>query len=143
MVPRFQDQMKGGTMRRLLTAAVVAMGILATASTASAQNLEFKPIDPNALVVQPTDAATSIFSTTARYVSRVVADTLDADGFVKTINNLFGRRVPPTATTQPGFSPLPLPGTYPSVNYKTSFSPAMPTSQVFGRSPTVVPLPKR
>jgi hypothetical protein len=129
-------------MRRLLTAAVVAIGFLATASTASAQNLEFRPIDPNALVVQPTEAATNIFTSTARYVSRVVADTLEADGFVRTINNLLGRRVPPTATSQPGFSPLPLPGTYPSANYRSSLTPAMPTSQIFGRSPTVVPIPK-
>ena len=130
-------------MRHLLAVALVAGGLAATASTATAQNLELKPIDSNALVVQPTEAATNIFSTTARYVSRVVANTIDADGFVKTINNLLGRRAQPPATTQPGYSPLPLPGTYPSVNYRSSFTPAMPTSQVFGRSPTVVPLPNR
>src|SRR5256885_1520282 len=114
-------------MRRILLAAAGAL--VASAGAASAQGLEFKPIDTTKVIVQPTDATTGILSSTTRYVSRVIADTIDANGFVKTINNLLGRAPAPGATTQPGFSPLPLPGTYPSSGYKNSFTPAMPTYQ--------------
>lgn len=120
-------------MRRILVA--VAGALVASAGTASAQGLEFKPIDTNKAIVQPTDATTGILSTTTRYVSRAIADTIDSNGFVKTLNNLLGRRPAPTATIQPGMSPLPLPGTYPSTQYKNSFSPVMPTYQVFGQTP--------
>jgi hypothetical protein len=119
-------------MRRLVIAAVA---VVATAGVSSAQGLVYKPIDTNQLVVQPTDAATNIFSGTLRYISRAVADAVDGNGYVKTLNNLLGFSSPPTATSQPGFSPLPLPGTYPSTGYKNSFVPAMPTYQVYGQSP--------
>jgi hypothetical protein len=119
-------------MRRAILAAVA---VAATAGAASAQGLEFKPIDTNALVVQPTDAATNIFSRTARYISRVVAGTIDGNGYVKTLNNLIGINPQPKATTQPGRSALPLPGLYPSTGYKNSFVPAMPTYQTFGKTP--------
>lgn len=118
-------------MRRAMLAAVV---ICATAGVSSAQGLVYKPIDTNALVVQPADAATGIFSGTSRFLSRVVAGTIEENGFVKTINNLLGTRRT-GATTQPGFSPLPLPGSYPSTMYKNSFVPAMPTSHTLGRTP--------
>lgn len=119
-------------MRRFLTAAVA---LCATAGIASAQGLVYKPIDTNALVVQPTDTATGILSGTTRFLSRVVAGTIEENGFVKTINNLLGTRRRAGATTQPGFSPLPLPGSYPSTGYKNSFTPAMPTYHTLGRSP--------
>ena len=119
-------------MRRAILAAVV---LAATAGAASAQGLEFKPIDTNALVVQPTDAATNIFSRTARYISRVVAGTIDGNGYVKTLNNLIGIKPQPKQTTQPGLSPLPLPGLYPSTGYRNTFMPAMPTHHTFGKTP--------
>jgi hypothetical protein len=123
-------------MRRVLAVAVAAVGaVVASAGTASAQNLEFKPIDTSKFLVQPTDAATNIFARTAQYFSRVVANTIDSDGYVKTINNLLGRTPPANATIQPGMSPLPLPGTYPSTGYKNSFQPAMPTYQIYGQTP--------
>lgn len=121
-------------MRRILLAAAGAL--LASAGTASAQGLEFKPIDTTKAIVQPADATTGILTSTVRYVSRAVADTIDNNGIVRTLNNLLGRQPAPQATTQPGMSPLPLPGTYPSTMYKNSFaSPAMPTYQIFGQTP--------
>jgi hypothetical protein len=119
-------------MRR---AVLAAAALVATAGAASAQGLVFKPIDTDALVVQPTDAATGIFSGTVRYVSRVVADAIDQDGFVKTLNNLLGIRSDPKPTTQPGYSPLPLPGSYPSTQYRNSFVPVMPTYHTLGQTP--------
>ncbi len=116
-------------MRRALLAAVV---ICATAGVTSAQGLVYKPIDTNALVVRPADTATGFFSGTTRFLSRVVADTIDDNGFVKTINNLLGTRRT-GATTQPGVSPLPLPGSYPSTMYKNSFVPALPTYHTLRR----------
>src|SRR6478735_4432348 len=62
---------KGGTMRRILLAAAGAL--LASAGTASAQGLSYKPIDTNAAIVQPTDATTGILTSTVRYVSRADA----------------------------------------------------------------------
>jgi hypothetical protein len=116
-------------------ALALAVAVVATAGTASAQNLEFKPIDTSKLIVQPTDATTNIFARTTQYISRVVANTIDSDGYIKTINNLLGISSSSQPTAQPGFSPLPLPGTYPSTGYKNSFQPAMPTYQIFGQTP--------
>lgn len=116
-------------------ALALAVAVVATAGTASAQNLEFKPIDTSKYLVQPTDAATNIFARTTQYFSRVVANTIDKDGYVKTINNLLGIKSDAKPTTQPGFSPLPLPGTYPSTGYRNSFQPAMPTYQIYGQTP--------
>ncbi len=116
-------------------AIAAAVAVLATAGAASAQGLVYKPIDTNQLVVQPTDAATGILSGTARYVSRVVAGVLDSNAYVQAFNSLFGRSTPTGATTQTGYSPLPAPGTYPSTQYKNSFTPAMPIYQTFGKTP--------
>jgi hypothetical protein len=119
-------------MRRILLGAAGAL--LASAGTASAQGLEFKPIDTTKAIVQPADATTNILASTARYVSRTVADTIDNNGIVRTLNNLLGRSPAQAATTQPGYSPLPAPGTYPSTQYKSALTPAMPTYQLFGQS---------
>lgn len=125
-------------MRRVIAGAVLA---LTWAGTASAQGLTYqpqgggKPIDTNQLVVQPADTATNIFSSASRYVSRVVANTIESNGFVKTINNLLGRKPDGPNTVQPGPSRLPDPRTYQSTMYKNSFSPAMPTSHQYGTTP--------
>ncbi|MFO0850249.1 MAG: hypothetical protein U0871_17080 [Gemmataceae bacterium] len=122
-------------MRRLLAAGALAVvGLLGTTGTAAAQGLSYQPIDTNKLVVQPTDTATNIFSGTTKYISRVVAGTIENNAVVRTINTLLGRTPDPKQTTQPGASPLPLPGSYPSTGYKNSFTPQMPTYQTFGRS---------
>ena len=115
-------------MRLLLAAAAAAL----TATCANAQ-LRNVPVDTNQFIVQPTDTATNIFTGTARYVSRAVANTIDNNGFIKTINNLLGRTPDPKQTTQLN-SNLPLPNLYQSTNYPNSFTPAMPTTSQFGQS---------
>ena len=121
-------------MRHFLWAIVAAAGLtLGTGATASAQTVRSQPIDTNALVVQPADAATNIFTGTSRYLSRAVAGTIEDNGFIRTINSLLGR-TSTRATRQPGG--LPLPGTYPSTRYKNSFVPAMPTTMQYGTTPT-------
>ena len=65
----------------------------------------------------------------------MVAGTIDGNGYVKTLNNLLGIKPQPTQTAQPGLSPLPLPGLYPSTGYRNTFTPAMPTYQTFGKTP--------
>lgn len=110
------------------------MAVVASAGAASAQGLEYKPIDTSKFLVQPTDAATGIMSGTVRYISRAAAGIIDGNGYVKTLNNLLGRSPTPKQTTQIGPSPLPLPGSYPSVSYKNSFRPMMPTYSTYGQS---------
>jgi len=124
-------------MNRLFAAGIVAAGIVGFGmNAASAQGLDFRPIDTNKLVVQPADTATNIFTGTFRYLSRAVAGTIEDNGFVRTVNNLLGRR-DERATRQP--NGLPLPGTYPSTRYPNSFKPAMPTFSTFGQSIPVRP----
>jgi hypothetical protein len=114
-------------MLRTLAAGAVAVGLtLATAGSAAAQQpLTFKPIDTEALIVKPTDQAAGLFSGISRVSSRIIAGSLDQNGFVKTINNLFGRKTPPPGPQQ-GLSQLPNPGLYPSTRYPNSFQPMMP-----------------
>ena len=118
-----------------MRSAVIGLGalcaVLASTSGASAQ-IQNKVVDTNALIVQPADTATNIFSATAKYMNRVVANTIDGNGFVKTINNLLGGTPDPKRTTQT--NGLPLPGNYESTRYKNSFTPALPTYSTFGQS---------
>jgi len=123
-------------MRWLLVAALAGGGLLFVATgMASAQGVVNKPIDTEQLIVKPAAATTSIVGGTFRYISRVAADLIDSNGYIKTFNNLFGRTTDPKATTQPGYSPLPLAGSYPSTGYKNQISPAMPRSSVYGQTP--------
>ncbi len=114
-------------MTRMFAAGVAIVAIaLATTGTASAQQpFTFKPIDTDKLIVRPTDQAAGLFSGLSRVTSRFVAGSIEQNGFVKTINNLLGRRSTPV-TTQPGLSALPSPTQYPSTRYPNSFQPAMP-----------------
>lgn len=112
---------------------LILAATLLTAHLSSAQNLKFKPVDTDLGIVQPVETATNIFSGTARYVSRAIADTIDSNGFVKTLNNLLGRTPDPKQTTQFG-SNLPMPGLYQSTRYPNSFKPATPTTMQYGQS---------
>lgn len=118
-------------MRTLLIAVGAVAAVTFSAGSASAQNLTYVPIDTQKGLVQPTDSAINIFSGTLKIVNRAVADAVDSNGFVKTINNLL-RRNTSTATTQS--NGLPLPTLYPSTSYKNSFSPMTPRYQQFGQS---------
>jgi hypothetical protein len=124
-------------MRFQIAAMLMATGLVLTSeTTAFAQGgLEFRPIDTNKLVVQPTDAATNIFSGTSRMVTRSIASMIETNGVVRTVNNIFSRESTPPPT-QPGMSPLPHVGLYPSTRYKSPLVPAMPTYQRFGQTPS-------
>lgn len=114
-------------MRPALTAAVAAAGLVLAAGSASAQGLTYKPIDTSKYLVQPTDQATGFLANAARTLSRAAANSIDASGYTKTVNNLFGSNAQ-QPTTQAGYSPLPLPSLYPSTRYKSQIQPVMPTS---------------
>lgn len=126
-------------MRRVIAGAVLALVWVGSAAAQGPAGLPYQPqgkvIDGNELVVQPADTATNIFTSASRYVSRVVANTVENNGFVRTINSLLGRTPSTPNTVQSGYSRLPDPRTYPSSMYKNSFTPAMPTTQVFGQTP--------
>jgi hypothetical protein len=119
-------------MRRYLLGVMAVLAwAMAGSASANAQVIDSRPIDTTKMVVQPADTATNIFSGTARYVSRAVAGIIDDNAFVRTINNVLGRR-DRRATTQP--NGLPLPGMYESTRYPNSFKPAMPTTMQYGQS---------
>jgi hypothetical protein len=117
----------------MLLAGVFGLGLV---TAATAQDPGFKPIDTNKLVVGPVDATANASSFGLRSMSRVIANTIEDNGFVRTINNLLGRR-PSGATVQPGFSPYPLPSSYQSTKYQSMIKPQMPSSQTFGKSPKI------
>ena len=126
-------------MRTFLFATVL---MTALAAQASAQTpFVYKPIDTNKLLVQPGDAISGATAGTTtslfRTMTRSVANAIENNGFVRTINNLLGRRAQPV-TVQGGYSPLPLASTYQSSRYPNSFTPVMPVQSAFGRSPAVV-----
>ena len=123
---------------------IAAAAVLAAAGTASAQApFVYRPIDTTKLVVQPTDTAANVAagttSGTLRTFGRTVANMIDSNGYVRTINNLFGQRAQPPSV-QAGYSPLPLPSSYQSSKYLNSFVPSQPVMSTFGTTPTV-PLP--
>ena len=123
---------------------IATAAVLAAAGAASAQTpFVYRPIDTTKLVVQPTDAAANVAagttSGTLRTFGRTVANMIENNGYVRTINNLFGTRAQP-AQYQDGYSPLPLPSSYQSTSYKNSFVPSQPIMSTFGTTPTV-PLP--
>lgn len=112
-----------------LIAAMVAL-----TQAAVAQNpFVYKPIDANKLIVEPTDATSVIGRTMLGRASRTVAGAIENNGFVRTINNLLGRRAR-DPVVQPGFSPLPPTGSFQSTTYPNTFAPRMPLAQPFGRS---------
>ncbi|OWK40303.1 hypothetical protein [Fimbriiglobus ruber] len=115
--------------------AVMVVAFVVSVGSASAQGMSFKPIDTTKLVVQPADATTNILSGTSKVVSRSVAGVVDSNKFVRAINTLFGKKATPTTLpTQSGLSAIPAAGSYPSTTYRNSFTPAMPSSHIFGQS---------
>lgn len=121
---------------------LAAAAVLVSAGAADAQApFTYKPIDTQKLLIQPTDTASGVAAGTStslfRTVTRTLADTVENNGFVRTVNNLLGRRAQP-AKVQEGFSPLPLAGSFKSVGYTNMYRPAMPTATTFGQTPNVV-----
>lgn len=120
---------------------IAAAAALAAAGPAAAQApFVSRPIDPEKLVVGPANTAANVTGATAagtiRTLGRTVAGVIEDNGFVRTVNNLLGRRAQPAAV-QPGFSPLPTPGSFQSTRYQSAFTPVKPVASVFGKTPTV------
>lgn len=115
-------------MRRMLLAAAAGLGLSAVGSAADSPQFVSKPIDTSKYLIQPTDQAAGFLSGLTGAVSRTVAGAIEKDGYVKTINNLFGTKATPAPTQMNG---LPAPSLYPSTGYRNSFQPAMPTSTTF------------
>lgn len=110
-----------------LVCAAAAVALLA-AVPAHAGDVEFRPIDTKKLVVQPSKLAANLAAGTINLAGQTAAGSLESNGYVKTINNLFGfRRTEPKI--QPGKSPIPAPNLYPSTQYKNYNTPVMPIVQ--------------
>jgi hypothetical protein len=95
---------------------------------ARAGDVEFRPIDTRKLVVQPSKFAANLAAGTINLAGQTTAGALEGNGYIKTINNLFGfKRTSPKI--QAGPSPLPAPNLYPSTKYNNYNTPLMPVLQ--------------
>lgn len=113
-------------MRKLLWGAAL-MAVVGTATVAVA-DIVYKPVDTNKYVVQPSRAAAGMAARTIDAAGRTAAGALDNNGYIKTINNLFSKKII-VPTTQAGRSALPSPNLFPSTRYKSYNTPAMPRYQ--------------
>jgi len=93
-----------------------------------AQDIVYKPIDVNKLLVRPTQASASLAERTIQLLGTTAAQAIDNNGYVKTINNLFGKKIV-VPHTQAGPSPLPAPTLFPSTRYPNYNQPPLPTYQ--------------
>ena len=103
---------------------MLALAFAFTVGTISARDIVYQPIDTNKLVVQPSKAAASLAAQTIQLAGNTAAQTIEKDGFVKTINNLFRSRTKVVTPTQPGG--LPQPYVFPSTQYKSYNAPQAP-----------------
>ncbi|MCE9566313.1 MAG: hypothetical protein K8U57_30180 [Planctomycetes bacterium] len=110
-------------MKKLLWA-TAALAIVAV-NTATAGDIVYKPINTNKLVVQPSRAAANVASQAINLVGNTAAGSLESNGYIKTINNLFSRKII-VPHTQAGPSALPSPNLFPSTQYKSYNTPVMP-----------------
>lgn len=99
---------------------------LTVGAPATAGDMEFRPIDTKKLVVQPSKAAANLAAGTINLVGQTAAGAVEGNGYVKTINNLFGVK-----RTEPKFQTngLPAPNLYPSTKYTNFNTPVMPQMQ--------------
>ncbi len=111
---------------KYLVCAATALAL--AAGNAHAADTKFKPIDTEKLLVQPSRTAAKLSAATINLVGNTAANQVESDGFVKTINNLFGFRRQTMSPIQPGPSPLPAPGLFRSMHYKNYNTPVMPKS---------------
>jgi hypothetical protein len=105
----------------------VALAILAV-GPARAGDVVFKPIDTQKLVVQPSKIAASMAAKTISVVGQTAAGSIEQNGWVKTINNVFGRKII-SPKTQAGPSALPTPNLFSSTQYRNFNTPLTPTTQ--------------
>jgi hypothetical protein len=101
---------------------------LTAAGPARAGDIVFKPIDPDKFLVRPTKASANLAERTINAVGQMASEGIKSNGYVKTINNLFGKKIV-VPHTQLGPSPLPAPTLFPSTYYKNYNTPVMPTVQ--------------
>jgi hypothetical protein len=101
---------------------------LVAAGPATAGDIEFKPIDTTRYVVKPTRTAADLTSRTINMMGQTAADSIKNNGYVKTINNLFSKKII-VPHTQAGPSPLPAPTMFQSTQYKNYNTPLMPIMQ--------------
>lgn len=95
---------------------------------ATAGDIEFKPVDTKKLVIQPSKVAANLAAGTINLVGQGAANSIDNNGYIKTLNNLFGiKRTEPKFQTGP--SALPSPNLFKSTQYKSYNSPVMPINQ--------------
>ena len=113
-------------MKNLLWAAT-ALAILAVGSAPAAEIVS-KPIDTSKLVVQPSRIAANVASQTINIVGNTAAGSIEKNGYIKTINNLFSKKTH-IRQTQLGPSALPVPSLFPSTQYKSYNTPLMPINQ--------------
>jgi hypothetical protein len=112
-------------MKKLLCASAV---VLAVAAGTAWGDIIYKPIDTNKLVVKPSKTAANLAAQTINVVGQTAGGAIEGNGWVKTINNLFSRKIF-TPRTQTGPSPLPTPNLFPSTQYKSYNMPVMPINQ--------------
>jgi hypothetical protein len=113
-------------MKWLMSAAAVAA--LLVAGSAQAGDVEWKPVDTKRFVVQPTKKAAELTAKTIQLAGGTAANSIENNGYVKTINNLFGwKKTEPRFQTGP--SALPSPNLYKSTQYMNYNTPVMPTVQ--------------
>jgi hypothetical protein len=115
-------------MKHLLWTAAALVATVA-AGPATAGEVQFKPIDTNNLVVKPSTVAANLSAKTIQMVGNTAAGAADSNGFVRTINNVFGFKKSVAPPTQVGSSSLPVPAMFKSTQYKSFNTPVMPSAQ--------------
>jgi hypothetical protein len=118
---------------RIAAAAAVVWGLAASSATAQ---MRTQPVNPTAVVAPATETTASIVASSIQGIGRYVAGTLEDNAITRTLNNLLGRTV--VTPTQPGFSALPDPRSFPSTKYPNSFRPAAPVMSTYGQNPTSI-----
>jgi hypothetical protein len=117
----------GGNAMKWVLCGLVAVALIVGAP-AVAGDVEFRPIDTKKFVVQPSKTAANLAAGTINLVGQEAANSIEKNGYIKTINNLFSfKRTEPKF--QAGPSALPSPNLYKSTQYKSYNTPVMPTMQ--------------
>lgn len=106
----------------LAALAIIGMG------PARAGDIVYKPIDPDKFLVRPTKASANLAERTINSIGQVTSDSIKNNGYVKTINNLFSKKII-VPHTQFGPSALPAPTRFSSNYYKNYNTPVMPKVQ--------------
>jgi hypothetical protein len=106
----------------------VAAVALMAAAPAQAADIEFKPIDTQKLVVQPSKVAAGLAASTINLVGQTTANTIEKNGYFKTFQNLFKKTIH-IPETQAGPSALPTPTMFSSTQYKSFNNPLVPAMQ--------------